>query len=846
MTNLQLLSAALLASGVALLLVAARRARALVRLSHVTPHARDWRVVAGLTPLLVVGYLLTLGATLVDHASLLGAVTGAVSLFGAGFVLFVVRASQRTLHALRDTNLARRQLDQTLDALGDAVILVDDDGVVRLANRRFSELVGRRVEEILGRPAAEVAGLQIPPVPLPGASGPASRLQRELRGPGALARPVSLAVTRTNEPFGVVCALTDVREQHQLLARLDAAVAAAERLLRGRHEFMALVALELREPLRAIEAARRPPEGAASPAEFAALGAKVTAACDGLARAVEGLVEVAQRGGSVEGARGFAPSRLMAAVAEEMVAEANRLGVTVSTAIEPAVPVRCFGHETELREIMSLLGIHAMNRAPNGQVCLTIGVVPGDRTEHHLLFSVQDNGPALREGSSELAVDGLQGASLSDRAFDLAICRILVLALGGRLTATNTAGATVTAFFSVQGAPAAPKRLASSLSGLAEGDNPFNDSGLYRPLAEWVAPPIPVDAPRADLPGAVLVVEDNFATRRLLAAQLCLAGHTVATVGTLREALLHIDREQVDVVLLDMMLPDGTGLDLLAALHQRGALERLSVLILSMLAETTSITACFEAGAEDYLPKSVSPVVLRARLAACIEKQRLRARSRQQLSLLAVESQRANDLLRILLPGAIADELQATGSITPRRHERVAVMFADIVGFTAYCDRHPPEEVLASLQGLFTSFETLALENRVQKIKTVGDSFMGAAGLLVADERPALRCVALARAMLAAMREHPTGWKLRIGIHVGPVVDGVAGTRQFLYDIWGDTVNTAQRVEAAGRADVICVSDAVRAQIEPDYPVRDLGTVEIKGKGEIHLFEVLHRVGVMP
>ena len=194
----------------------------------------------------------------------------------------------------------------------------------------------------------------------------------------------------------------------------------------------------------------------------------------------------------------------------------------------------------------------------------------------------------------------------------------------------------------------------------------------------------------------------------------------------------------------------------------------------------------------------------------------------------------------MLFPDAIADELQATGAIAPRRHEMVAVMFADLVGFTEYCDQHSPEEVLIILQELFTRFEALAAEFNVQKIKTIGDSFMGAAGLFVPEERPALRCVAFGEAMLAAVRETTANpWALRIGVHVGPVVGGVVGNQRYLYDIWGDTVNTAQRIEHGGRSGTICVSAAARAQIEPNRRTRSLGVTGIKGKGELELFEVL-------
>lgn len=844
MTPINLINAALLASGAVVLLIAAQRASKLLRLQRITSHARVWRVLTALMLIFFVGYLVALATILLDRADLLATVTGAVFFGGALFVLVVTHASHRTLLTLLEKSLSQKQIGQILDALGDAIMLVAEDGTIRMANRRLCELVGRPMRDVLGRPALEVVGLEVPTVTLHDSADLPYLAEHEIHGPAGVAVPVSLAVAHTEAQIGSVCALRDVSEQRLQQRRLDGAVQVAENLLRVRNEFMALVAIELHDPIRALEVLRRLATIAASPADFAAVSAKIDAACQGLERAIQGLIEVARLGGSVEGTKSFSPTLLLADVAAALVPLASRLGADISIAVEPGVLAAYFGQEAEIREVLRLLGIHALNRAPQGQIRIAAEPVPGNRTMHQLLFSVRDTGPPLTASQADLSVAPLRDTPSSTQvALDLVICRLLALALGGQLTVTNSGKQTVTAFFSVKAAPGAKEQLPSLRSffsgvGGKEAEAAPQPQPQPQPLKDWAAPRALGEQELADIKGAVLVVEDNAATRELLVQQIRLAGHHVEAVGTIREALARIDGEQLDVVLLDVLLPDGSGVDLLAELRQRGVLERLAVLMISTLDETTSIAACLEGGAEDYLPKRVSPVVLRARMAACIEKLRLRARSRQQLALLSSESQRANQLLRVLLPGAVADELQSTGTIVPRRHENVAVIFADIVGFTAYCDRHAPEEVLASLQELFTRFESLALALGVQKIKTIGDSFMGAAGLFTDEERPALSCVALGRAMLAAIAGHPTAWQLRIGVHVGPVVAGVAGTTQFLYDIWGDTVNTAQRIESAGKAGYVCISSAARSQVERDFLIGELGSVAVKGKGLIELFAV--------
>src|SRR5207244_975722 len=136
----------------------------------------------------------------------------------------------------------------------------------------------------------------------------------------------------------------------------------------------------------------------------------------------------------------------------------------------------------------------------------------------------------------------------------------------------------------------------------------------------------------------------------------------------------------------------------------------------------------------------------------------------------------------------IAAELKATDAVKPRRFERVGILFCDIVGFTAYSARRGPEEILSHLQTLVEVFEQLCLKHDLEKIKTIGDSFMATAGLVTRLDNPALNCVRCGLDMVAAARELPAGWQVRVGVHVGPVIAGVVGHRKYQYDVWGDAV----------------------------------------------------------
>ena len=220
-------------------------------------------------------------------------------------------------------------------------------------------------------------------------------------------------------------------------------------------------------------------------------------------------------------------------------------------------------------------------------------------------------------------------------------------------------------------------------------------------------------------------------------------------------------------------------------------------------------------------------------------------RSRRTLThqqrLLEAERARSERLLRDMLPEAIAELLkrQEEGVIADA-FPLVTVLFADIVDFTSHAERSPPEATVALLNDLFSQFDGLTEARGLEKIKTVGDAYMVAGGL--PDPRPdhpvAVAELALGMLELAARRSLPDGGpvRLRIGIASGPVVAGVIGRRRFSYDLWGDTVNTASRMETTGVPGCIQVTERTRELLGERYLIRERGMIQVKGKGEMRTY----------
>jgi class 3 adenylate cyclase len=202
------------------------------------------------------------------------------------------------------------------------------------------------------------------------------------------------------------------------------------------------------------------------------------------------------------------------------------------------------------------------------------------------------------------------------------------------------------------------------------------------------------------------------------------------------------------------------------------------------------------------------------------------------LERLSFERTRAESLLLNVLPAEVAGELKRRGETTARRFESISVLFADIVGFTPLAAEMDPEEMVAQLNEVFTSFDQLADRYGCEKIRTIGDNYMVASGVPTPREDHAEALAGMALEMIRYAEGSP--WSFRIGINSGPAVAGVIGTKKFQYDVWGDTVNTASRMESHGEPGRIQISEATNTLIKDHYATTPRGPIEVKGKGTLN------------
>ena len=222
------------------------------------------------------------------------------------------------------------------------------------------------------------------------------------------------------------------------------------------------------------------------------------------------------------------------------------------------------------------------------------------------------------------------------------------------------------------------------------------------------------------------------------------------------------------------------------------------------------------------------------------------AQQRQEaLAALQIAQERAENLLLNVLPRSIAERLKAEPQTIADQFSSASILFADVVDFTRCAERLSPAEVVGMLDQLFGHFDKLVERYELEKIKTIGDGYMVAAGIPAPrpDHARALALVALD--MLDVVRSSDQvghlGLELRIGINSGPVVAGVIGRKRFLYDLWGDAVNIASRMESSGTAGRIQITRATYDLIEDEFVCEPRGTIAVKGKGEMETWYLLER-----
>jgi len=359
--------------------------------------------------------------------------------------------------------------------------------------------------------------------------------------------------------------------------------------------------------------------------------------------------------------------------------------------------------------------------------------------------------------------------------------------------------------------------------------------------------------PTDTLNASILIVDDLQANVVLLERLLRGAGYT--TIASTRDPKavceLHL-KNRYDLILLDLQMPGMDGFEVIEYLKAIETDGYLPVLVIT--AQPDQKLRALKAGAKDFIGKPFDVAEVLARVHNMLEVRLLHRQLKRLYERVVAQQKVSERLLLNVLPHVIAERLKERSGASPEEalesidddilpliadsDPDVTVLFADIVGFTKFSTGVSPEKLVAILNDIFTDFDGIADRRGLEKIKTIGDAYMAVAGTPLPAPDHALRAANMALDMMAALEAFNArsghGFQMRIGIDTGAVVAGVIGKRKFIYDLWGDTVNTASRMESHGVAGRIQLTDTTRRRLNGDFKFEQRGMIDVKGKGEMH------------
>ena len=390
----------------------------------------------------------------------------------------------------------------------------------------------------------------------------------------------------------------------------------------------------------------------------------------------------------------------------------------------------------------------------------------------------------------------------------------------------------------------------------------------------------------------ILIVEDSPIQATMLRRVLAQRGYRVAIAKHGQDALDKINAQTIHLVISDVEMPVMNGYELCSAIKKDSGLQTIPVILLTTLTDPKDLMMGLNAGADSYLTKPYDEGVLFSRLETLLgpahispddealevlfagEPYTITANRQRILNLLLstyenamqqnlalrkaqdeltklnqqleVSHKETERLLLNILPKTVAEELIAYGSSTPAKFDDVSVMFSDFVGFTQVAEKLTAQDLLTELEVYFEYFDSVIEQHHLEKLKTIGDSYMVAGGLPEPTSTHAVDCVLAAleiqRFVLTRAAEREAKglpfWQMRLGIHTGPAVAGVIGKKKFAYDIWGDTVNLASRMESSGEAGKVNMSEDAYRRVKDLFVCEPRGKVSVKNKGEVEMYFV--------
>jgi len=346
-------------------------------------------------------------------------------------------------------------------------------------------------------------------------------------------------------------------------------------------------------------------------------------------------------------------------------------------------------------------------------------------------------------------------------------------------------------------------------------------------------------------PFRILVIEDDPVYHTVIKHILENSDYKLEIIHTSNatEALRILEKELPDLILTDWEMPEINGIEFCKIIQKKEEFEQIPI-IMCTGANTSSenLKTAFESGVVDFIRKPIDKMELISRVNSMLKLSESYKKIKEQKEELQLEKDKSDKLLLNILPKKVAEDLKEKGKTEPKLYDNVTVFYSDIVDFTEKTLQIPTDILLNELNDIIKGFDAIMDKNYCEKIKTVGDAYIAVCGLPIPNPKHAKNIINAAIDSIAFLedrnRTSKYNWTVRIGIHTGQVVGGIIGTKKYIYDIFGDPVNTASRLESNSQTMRIHVSDTTYRLVKDKFEFESQPPLEVKGKGKMNMYFV--------
>ena len=347
---------------------------------------------------------------------------------------------------------------------------------------------------------------------------------------------------------------------------------------------------------------------------------------------------------------------------------------------------------------------------------------------------------------------------------------------------------------------------------------------------------------------AILIVDDSPENIDILGETLSMYKKYIALNG--EKAIKIIQEKRPDLILLDVMMPGITGYEVIKIIKEDDLTKDIPVIFITALSEAEDEKRGFDLGAADYITKPFKPEIVRARVKTQLmikfQQESLLQLTKsliEQNEIIENEQEKSQRLLKNIFPTKVIEDLKHHGKTEPQLYDNVSILFLDIVGFTKLSSQIQPADLINELNEIFTKFDDIVKTYSCERIKTIGDCYMAVCGVPDANEKHARLLMSSAIEFVSYMKERNQNLKagqhaleIRVGMNSGSVIGGVVGTRKYIYDIFGDAVNVASRMENNSEEMRIAISERTYPLLKDFYEFDDKGIVNVKGIGDMKIY----------